>query len=45
MCAEKCLLDLSTGGILVTSAEAVPGMVGQRSIPEARKDMGKTKYS
>ena len=40
MCADKCPLDLSTRGILVTSAEAVLGMAGQRSIPEAREDNG-----
>lgn len=43
MSAEKHPFDLSISGTLVTSAEAIPGVVGQRDIPEARKKIGKTK--
>lgn len=43
MHAEKCPPDLSTSGILVTSAESVPGKVGLRSNAEAREEIGKTK--
>lgn len=43
MRAEKCPPDLSTSGILVTSAESVPGKVGLRSNAEAREEVDKTK--